>query len=188
MREQSAVRTDIALLTRRLAAGDEDAFRQFHAQYFDRLYHFLLVVARGNEDEARDALQEALVRVARRARRFDDHEAFWCWLKVVARNAARDAGRKQQRYRALLQQFSVRVTDGATGAVREEDHLRVLLKETLAGLSDNDRQLIEEKYLDGATIRELAEAAGQTEKTVESRLARLRRELRERLLKRLNEP
>ncbi|HVY68617.1 MAG TPA: hypothetical protein VHH73_01740, partial [Verrucomicrobiae bacterium] len=69
----------ITALTRRLAAGEEAAFREFHAQYFDRLYQFLIVVARGQEHEAREALQETLIRVARYARPFADEEAFWCW-------------------------------------------------------------------------------------------------------------
>ena len=72
------------------------------------LYQFLLVVSRGQEHEAREALQEMLLRVARSARVFDDEEAFWCWLKAVARNAARDGGRKQRRYLALLERFSLR--------------------------------------------------------------------------------
>src|SRR5690348_2963141 len=45
---------DISSLTRRLASGDEEAFRRFHALYFDRLYRFLLVVSRGQEHEARE--------------------------------------------------------------------------------------------------------------------------------------
>lgn len=52
----------IADLTRRLAARDEEAFREFHTRYFDRLYQFLLVVAHGQEQEAQDALQETLLR------------------------------------------------------------------------------------------------------------------------------
>ena len=53
---------DTAVLTRRLAAGDEAAFREFHARYFDRLYYFLLVVTHGQELEAQEALQDTLLR------------------------------------------------------------------------------------------------------------------------------
>ena len=60
----------IAALTRRLATGDEAAFREFHGRYFDRLYRFLLVVTRGQEHAAQDALQETMLRVARYAREF----------------------------------------------------------------------------------------------------------------------
>ena len=47
-----------------MAAGDEEAFREFHAHYFDRLYRFLLVVARGQEHEAQEALKFAAALVS----------------------------------------------------------------------------------------------------------------------------
>src|ERR1041385_3954857 len=87
---REAASGDIELLTRSLAAGDELAFEQFHSLYFDRLYRFLLVVTRGQEHDAQEALQQTLLRVIRYARVFRSEEAFWCWLKVVARSAARD--------------------------------------------------------------------------------------------------
>ena len=176
-------------LTRRLAAHDEEAFREFHARYFDPLYQFLLVVARGQEDEAREALQETLLRVASRARAFDDEDAFWCWLKAVARNAARDAGRKQRRHVALLGKLSLRWRIAERQAYDgTESRLQTMLRETLNELSSDERALVESKYLDGAATKELSSSTGLTEKAVESRLLRLRRHLRERLLKKLNEP
>ena len=178
----------MAELTRRLAAHDEEAFRELHTRYFDRLYQFLLVIARGQEHEARDALQETLLRVARNARVFDEEEAFWCWLKAVARNAARDGGRRQKRYFTLLERLSLRwntveqrANDGA------ESRLQTILDESLAELSPDERSLVEGKYLDGVATKELSSSTGLTEKAVESRLLRLRRQLRDRLLKKLNE-
>ncbi|MGO8699716.1 MAG: RNA polymerase sigma factor [Limisphaerales bacterium] len=173
----------VAVLTRQMAAGDEEAFRQFHELYFDRLYQFLLGVARGQEQEARDAVQETLVRVARAVRPFESEEVFWCWLKAVARNAARDAGRKQHRYFAFLQRFAFQPSPAPAGS-----DLGVVLEECLVELDPEDRRLIEGKYLEGETVRELSADAGLTEKAVESRLLRLRRLLRERLLQKLREP
>ncbi|HEY5910173.1 MAG TPA: hypothetical protein VJA21_06165, partial [Verrucomicrobiae bacterium] len=46
---------NVTLLTRGLRAGDERAYRDFHDRYFDRLYQFLVAVARGREDEAQEA-------------------------------------------------------------------------------------------------------------------------------------
>lgn len=176
-----------ALLTRRLAGGEDDAFRQFHALYFDRLYHFLLVVSRGDETQAREALQETFLRVARHVRIFENEDAFWNWLKAVGRNAARDAGRKQRRYSALLERFTRRNESAPPSTVRE-DTLASALEETIGELEKNDRLLIEGKYLDGQTVRELSAQAGLTEKAVESRLLRLRRQLREVLLEKLKTP
>jgi RNA polymerase sigma-70 factor (ECF subfamily) len=180
---------DIGELTRRLAAHEESAFREFHARYFARLYRFLLVVARGQEQEAREALQETLLRVARHARAFADEEAFWCWLKTVARNACRDGGRKQRRYFAFLERLSLRRTTAQAPAHPDaESHLQNMLHESLNELSPEERTLVESKYLDGVSMKELSSTTGLTEKAVESRLLRLRRQLRARLLKKLNAP
>jgi RNA polymerase sigma-70 factor (ECF subfamily) len=177
----------IARLTARLAAGDEAAFREFHDRYFDRLYCFLLVVARGREDEAQEALQQTLLRVVRYAKVFASEEVFWSWLKALARSAARDGGRQRQRYAALLERFSLFVQgrelqDQSAG---EEDTLHSLMEETLAALPIEERRLIEGKYLQGETVRELSARTGLTEKAVEARLGRLRQHLRQSLLKKL---
>jgi RNA polymerase sigma-70 factor (ECF subfamily) len=179
----------IAALTQRLAAGDEAAFREFHAQYFDRLYQFLLVVARGQEHEAREALQETLLRVARSARPFDNETVFWCWLKAIARNAARDAGRKRSRYAALLHSFAFFKRPELPSAPATADaRLTAVLDECLAELSADDRALVQGKYFSGATVTELAHRTGLTCKAVESRLSRLRHELRDRALAKLRQP
>jgi RNA polymerase sigma-70 factor, ECF subfamily len=176
---------DIALLTAGIRAGSEDAFREFHQLYFDRLYQFLLVVARGNEDEARDALQETLLRVVHYARKFDNEDAFWSWLKVVARNAARDAGRKQHRYLNLLQKFALHSETAQSPNSNSTPLLGDLLEESLEELSANDRELIQAKYLRGVTVKELATERGLTEKAVESLLLRVRQRIREFILNKL---
>jgi RNA polymerase sigma factor (sigma-70 family) len=186
--KDSADASGVAELTRRLAAGDEAAFREFHDLYFGRLYRFLLVVARGEEHAARDALQETMLRVARHAREFDDEEIFWSWLKAVARNVARDGGRKRRRYLAVLERFAFFRSDAVPVESREEDTLRSLMDESLTELAPMDRQLVEGKYLHGSTVLELAADTGLTVKAVESRLARLRRRLAERMLEGLRQP
>ncbi len=180
---------DIESLTRRLAAGEEMAFSELHTQYFDRLYQFLLVVSRGREDEAQEALQQTFLRVVRYARVFNCEESFWCWLKTVARSVARDAGRKQQRYWGLLKRLAIRTGQGTPHSLTDPDHrLRFELDESLSELAPEDRLLLENKYIDGASVKELSSQTGLTERAIDSRLVRLRRRLREELLKKLNSP
>jgi len=180
---------NVLRLTRGLAAGDEAAFREFHGRYFDRLFQFLLVVARGQEHDAEEALQETFLRVLRYARPFESEEVFWCWLKAVARSAARDAGRKQRRYFSLLQKFNLRRHhEPELPGSAEENRLRDVLDECLMELDTHDRQLLEGKYLADATVKELSAQTGLTDKAVESRLLRARQELRQRLLKKLQSP
>src|SRR5262249_34125897 len=155
--KEVATSEKIGWLTRQLAVGDEAAFREFHAQYFNRLYQFLLVLVRGQEGEAQEALQLTLLRVVRYARVFESEEVFWSWLKVLARSAARDAGRKQQRYTGLLRNFTLHCQERSNpGDSCADETLRQTLEEALEGLEPLDRQLLEGKYLQGATVKELA--------------------------------
>src|SRR3954469_10257575 len=70
----------IVQLTQRMAAGAEDAFREFHAAYFARLSRYVLVLMRADDDAARDVTQETLLRVVRHVRRFETERIFWDWL------------------------------------------------------------------------------------------------------------
>jgi len=183
----SAAHSLVAHLTRRLAAGDEAAFREFHDQYFDRLYHFLLVVAHGSEQEAEEALQQTFLRLIRYVRVFESEEIFWSWLRVVARSAARDVNRKERRYSALLERFAscFRCGEPRSGS-GEENRLSVALEESLAQLLPPDRRLLEAKYIEGLTAKELCAQTGATVKAIESRLERIRRAIRESVLKKIS--
>jgi RNA polymerase sigma-70 factor (ECF subfamily) len=172
----------VSSLTRGLATGDEAAFREFHAQYFHRLFRYLIVVAHGDELLARDALQETFVRVARHARRFDDAQAFWDWLAVLGRSSVADGGRRQSRHRRLLALF--RHEPPPPAPCGEEEALRAL-DSALALLGESDRALLNRKYNDGCTAQRIAAECGISEGAVESRLVRIRRELRARILKAL---
>ncbi len=173
-------------LTRRLVAGEESAFSEFHARYFDRLYRLALVISRGNEVEAADTVQDTMVRVARYARTFPSEEVFWGWLSVVLRSAARDAGRKNQRRASFLERFRCSFSPPPPLS-DEEARLNQCLEEALRELTQEERILVESKYADGLRTREIAAQAGFSEKAVESRLARLRATLRESILKKLQD-
>ncbi len=167
----------IALLTRRLAAGEEEAFREFHAAYFRRLFRYLIVCTRGNEEAARDALQETLIRVVRHVRRFDDEKAFWDWLTVLARSAAADGGRRRSRYGDLLSRFA-RWSAPEAVPLRINGEIHEALENALKQLRPEDRVLLARKYDEGAAVRAIATENGTTESAVESRLVRIRRQLR----------
>ena len=180
--------TPIADLTQGLANGDEEAFRKFHAAYFDRLLRYLFVIAKGDEDAAREALQETMTRVVRYARRFDSEEMFWSWLTVLARSAVVNAGRKRQRYWRLLKGYALFWSAPELQSADQfdtDEHLNELLQQGLQQLEPIDRSLVETKYLAATSVRELARQNGLTERAVESRLLRARRQLRGELLKRL---
>jgi RNA polymerase sigma-70 factor, ECF subfamily len=173
-------RPDLAALTRAMAAGDETAYRIFYDAYFDRLLRYLLVVTGGNEEAAREALQLALVRVVRHVKTFESEENFWSWLTVLARSALADESRKRRRYFAFLDRFTRHQQTGSAAMDNGEadEQLRALLESKLTALPEDERQLIEQKYILRQSVREIAEAQQTTEKAVESKLSRVRRKLK----------
>lgn len=177
--------SDTATLTVAMARGSEAAFAEFFEQYFNRLLRYLLAVTRGDDSAAKDALQDTLTRVAKHVRRFDEEQAFWAWLTVLARSAARDLGRKQSRYRNLLSRFFER-GEAVISEDSSEERLNDALGAGLKSLSSDDRELLERKYFERSTVRELAHELRLTEKAVESRLLRARKQLREAINQHLN--
>ena len=171
-----------------MVEGDEMAYRTFHAAYFDRLSRYLLVVAAGNEDAMREALQATLVRVVRYIKVFRNEEVFWSWLTVLARSAFTDEARKHRRYFSFLDRFK-RHTRGEPAGQNdnhEDDRLRVLLERQVALLPPDEHELVEQKYFVRRSVREIADEMRTTEKAVESKLSRVRRKLKEAVLTELN--
>jgi RNA polymerase sigma-70 factor, ECF subfamily len=182
--ENPRERPEVAALTRRMTEGDEMAWRTFYDAYFDRLWRYLLVVAAGNEDAAREALQLALLRVVRHVKAFETEEIFWSWLTVLARSAFADETRKRRRYFAFLERFTRHQDTGpsAMGNGEADEQLRALLESQLTALPENERQLVERKYILRQSVREIADGQQTTEKAVESRLSRIRRKLKDAVL------
>jgi len=173
----------VAALTRRMVAGEEAAWEEFHARYFDRLRRYLFVLCRGDEQAAGDALQVTFVRVARHVRRFDREEAWWGWLAVVARSCVIDAARGRSRYAALLERYAGFFR--APVPPPRETSLADLLDECLDGLPADERALLAAKYADGESTAVLAARTGCSPKALESRLARLRQRVKEQLIQRI---
>jgi RNA polymerase sigma-70 factor (ECF subfamily) len=178
--------SDVADLTRRMAVGEEQAYRKFYDAYYDRLSRYLLVVSRGDEDAAVEALQAALVRVARHIKIFTDEAVFWSWLTVLARTALSDQNRTKRRYLAFLDRFrwQTRAEPGLAGSSESDEDARLLrlLEANLSELPPEDKQLLEWKYLERRSVRDIAENLQISEKAVDSRLLRVRRRLKQAVL------
>ena len=169
-----------------MSRGDESAFHDFYRLYFHRLLRYLFVVAGGQEEIARESLQLAFVRVARHVRRFNSETAFWNWLAVLGRNCAVDELRKRNRHQSLLARFFRQRPAGPDLKSDEAgEELLHLLEREIAGLPDDERLLLERKYVAEETARGLAEEFRITEKAMESRLLRIRRKLKAVMLDRL---
>jgi len=168
---------DVRTMTRGLRSGNAAAFDVFYASHADRMYRYLLVSARGDEEVARDVLQDALLRVIRYARPLDTAEDLWRWLVSLMRSALIDRCRRDGRDRSLPLDREPASEERAT------DSLFARLDEALAALPAEERGLLEEHYLQGASQAEMAIRHDASLKALAMRLSRLRRRVRDFLVK-----
>jgi RNA polymerase sigma factor (sigma-70 family) len=172
---------EIRALTRAVRRGDAEAFSLFYDHYSFRVYKFLLVLARGDENEAREVCQAVFIKLAKRCDVFEEERRLWAWLCVLAKNTFVDHCRARQR-RDRFESLDALPAEPDDQAVSEH-LLGESLREALATLPPDDRELLQAAYVDKRPLGELANQAGLTYKAVESRLGRLRQKLREQLLR-----
>lgn len=167
-------------MTRGIRAGDEAAFDAFYADYADRMRRYLLVLARGDEETAGDVLQDALLRVIRYAQPLENAEELWRWLVSVMRSALIDRARRDGRARAFPLDAERESPERSERSAT--DRLSSLLDDALAALPPDERGLLEERYVRGASPAEMALRRASTLEALAMRLSRLRRRLRDFIL------
>lgn len=171
--------------TRGLAEGDDGAWRWFHDRYYVALLRYAAHRS-GDASAASEIVQQAYLRIARHARPFVAEKEFSNWLFCLVRCAATDHTRHRARRSLLAEKYAHwRASHGASGDDWQGSihHTATLTREALAKLPFADAELLRRKYCEGSTTEELAVELGTTTKTIEHRLARLRGQLREILLR-----
>ena len=137
----------------------------------------------GNEADALDATQEALIAIVRGIRRFDGRAAFSTWAYRVATNACLDELRRRKRRPAAgLPDDESLGESGATSTVAI-DLLpdRLAIDAALAELPEEFRTPVVLRDLCDLDYAEIAETLGIPPGTVRSRIARGRAQLARRL-------
>jgi RNA polymerase sigma-70 factor, ECF subfamily len=140
----------------------------------------------GNLDDARDALQEAFVKVYNNLAKFDLARPFGPWFFQILRNQCRDMLRSRQaRFRMEIQDERLELRSAGTDRGPERTHERAAARELLwKGLEQvgtDHREVLVLKELQGLRYHEIAEILDIPEGTVASRLFHARRALREAL-------
>lgn len=172
----------IAGWTRGLAAGDDDAWRWFHHRYYVTLLRYAAHRS-GDVSAASDIVQQAYLRIARHARPFVAEKDFSNWLFCLVRCAASDHTRHRSRRSLLAERYAHWCDSSDDGWEMSAHHTAALTRAALDKLPLADADLLRRKYCEGNTTEELAIELGTTSKTIEHRLARLRGQLREILMR-----
>ena len=172
----SAADSEARQIAAAIGRGDEAAFRTLYDRYYQRLFRFALVLARGDESLAQDTVQSAFITAAKKLRRADGEEHLWNWLARVARQQSARAWRKRRRDPAMAN--AEMLPEDCPAMAQPDSFLEEALDGVLKSLEAEERQLIQVFYFDRLSQKEIAEQLGTTPKAVSSRLERAREKLR----------
>jgi RNA polymerase sigma-70 factor (ECF subfamily) len=159
----------------------DDRFERLFQDHADALLGFL-VYRTGNRPLAEDVLAETFERVLRARRPFDPRRASEkTWLYTIALNCLRDHTRRSAaEARALERAMPVTAGDAGTAAFEAvEDRER--LSRALETLNDDEREAVALRYGADLTVPEIARLTRSKLTTVEGRVYRALRKLREAL-------
>jgi RNA polymerase sigma-70 factor, ECF subfamily len=157
----------------------EEAFRQLASRYQRRLFAVCFRVL-GDAEDAEDAVQETLVRLARTATSFRGDAKLSTWLYRVARNVCTDRVRYEARRPSTPVADVVQVHDASDPDDPIEAHATAAtVGAALERLDERSRQLLLLVAVDGLTYQEAAELTGLAVGTVKSRVSRARVQLGE---------
>jgi RNA polymerase sigma-70 factor, ECF subfamily len=158
--------------------GETGALDVLLARHLDRV-HAVCRRILGNEQDALDATQDALIAIARGIDRFDGRSQFTTWCYRVATNAALDEARRRQRRPFASDALPDRPAPDPDPGARVADVVDV--DAALAGLSAEYRAPVVLRDLAGLDYAEIAAILELPPGTVRSRIARGRAALADRL-------
>ena len=174
-------------LIRKTLEGDAEAFGELVRAHQDRLYTSLVHYF-GNEADARDVVQDALVQVLQKLPQFEQQSSFYTWLYRIAFNLASNRVRRRKREREILADHTPRGGDAEPPSRQlERDETIAQVRAALAGIPEPYRSVIVLRELDGADYATIAQILDIEIGTVRSRLHRARSMLREALLRQVQD-
>lgn len=182
--------TDRELLAAHVA-GDDRAFGVLVTRHRDRLWTLALRTL-GNEADAADALQDALVAAWRRADSFRGDAAVTTWLHRIVVNACLDrvrwlSSRRAESFGDAGEAERHLPTAPAASEAVEQAELRDEVRAALATLNADQRAALVLVDMFGHSVEEAAVLLGCGSGTIKSRCSRGRAQLRERLAGRWTE-
>lgn len=160
-------------LIRACQRGDEEAYSELVRRYHGRAYWVAYGLV-SNEEEARDVVQDAFLRVYRALERFDFNQNFYTWLYRIVVNLAIDRLRKINKAKSVAlddvgEPPSESQEDQPNRGIELEETSREV-REVLERLPEKYRTVMVLRELNGLSCKEIAGIVNSSHATVRWRL------------------
>jgi RNA polymerase sigma-70 factor, ECF subfamily len=182
----------------RALAGEAAAVRRLTDAALGPLYAFCLYRVGRDRHLCEEVVQETVLRAVLDLESYEPARSggnIFPWLSGLARNEVRRALARQRREcpgqgpasletlwdridGELLEVYARLESDPFDDELLRRDETRQMVNATMGQLPPHYREALEAKYLHGRSVRDIAAAAGTTEKAIESLLSRAREAFR----------
>ncbi len=164
-------------------AGDREAFRILVDRHRDAVYNLAYQMS-GNATSAEDLAQETFIRAFQKLRQYKPSYSFRNWLLGICANLSRSRYRSRKRKRALEEAYATEAAirrEGRHDAEDRAESARGTVGRALMQVPESLRAPLVLHYMEGQSIREIAETLNIRLSAVKMRLARGRERLAERI-------
>ena len=177
----------------RALEGHADAIAQLAGEVTEALYRFCFYRVGGNRHLCEEIVQETFVTAITRLAQYEPDRAgddIFPWLTGLARNEVRRVLAREKlgasleamwsmMDRELREVFSQIESEPFNDEMLQREETQQMVNATMSQLPTKYRAALEDKYVQGLSVREIAASSALTEKAVESQLSRARRAFRE---------
>lgn len=176
---------------KKILAGDERAFRELFDSFYPRLFRFAVARLNGDRETSADIVQQTFCKGIEHLDSYRGEAALYTWFCQICRNLIVDYCRANSRdmqkvvliedhenVRAILEALSAPMIDQPEIGAWQHDVNR-LVQATIDSLPARYGDVLEWKYVDGLSVKEIAERTSVSAKAVESLLTRARIAFRE---------
>jgi RNA polymerase sigma factor (sigma-70 family) len=166
-----------AQLLRRIALQDRQAFEALYRIYYRRLVRFLDRLTRKPQiiDEI---LDDTMLVVWRKAATFNGHSQVSTWIFAIAYRKAMKALKREGSRAQILFDHDEPLYAPSPETAFIDGESRSAIRRLVAGLSVDQRAVVELTYYHGCAYREIADIVGCPVDTVKTRMFHARRKLR----------
>jgi RNA polymerase sigma-70 factor (ECF subfamily) len=152
----------VSMAVARGKEGDREAIRYLYVRYSHNIYGYVRSIVH-DEHEAEDVTQHVFAKLMSALAKYDERGVpFSAWIIRVARNAALD----HIRQRRPIPCEEVRENDDRGSDQTAHQHRSLMLRDALATLPDDQREVLVLRHVVGLTPGEIAERLGRTEPSI----------------------
>lgn len=157
----------------------------FFRRFYPLLFRTISESTGAPRAEVEDLVQEVLLHAWKGRRDFRGESSALGWLLSICRHKILDRFRhraRERRARGILRALGELDRAPIPTEILESRELRRQVRRALSSLPPDYALVLRQLYAEGHSVRTIARAAGESEKSVESRLQRARVAFREALL------